>query len=550
MAEHDPPPESSPTTARAAAVESLARLVWFKSPGMTLAFWSATTVLALAFLACPYPPMIDYPQHVAMGSLLHDLWAGEPYATELYRTTLFTYNAGIETSIALLSFAMSPELAGRVVLAAHAALFAIAALALCDYAERPRWYALLAMPFVYNHITGWGFSNFVVALPVAVILSVMWMRVVDGNRARWRIGLILALSMIVAFSHVLVMLCVCVIVAVVSLEVMLQRTGERAVSRVRRMIVPAFVLVPSVAYSLGAWFYARATSTTVWEHSWAEGQDDPLWSKLRHVLYNATGNFADGSDQYLVAVTFLFGAVLWWGARQEGQPRMRRLALVFFGLYAVIPKVFIATFHIYQRFLPLAALFAIAAIPEVKGRWARGLPSVAAVIAVVSAVNVLYRFVTIPEVEDALAIIEDAPRGKRLVGVKYDVTPPTFNREIWVHHPSLYQVRKKGMLAYSFLRNESVPVHYLPGKEPPRPPGGFEWHGQLYDVYADYARSYDLVLVRSWKTSSGRTADPAPYLFKGLRDDVTLVSHRGMFFLYDMTEVNERWLERVRTSSD
>lgn len=541
MSPSEPPnPQLSEPEAPISAVESVRQWLRFETAWLTAAFWGAVGLLAIAFLACPYPPMIDYPQHVAMGSLLHDLFSNEPYATALYRPTLFTYNAGIETAIALLSFLVSPELAGRIILAAHAVSFAGAALALCDYASRPRWYALLAIPWVYNHITGWGFSNFVVALPLALLAAVLWMRVVDGSPSRWRVVGIVVLSMLVAYTHVLVMLSLCVLVAVVSLDVLLSRGQEGVVSRVRRLLLPAAVLVPPVGYSMGAWYYARATSTTVWEHSWAEGQDDPLWSKLRHILYNSTGNFADGSDQYLVAFAFVLGAVLWLLATTPGHDRMRRLALVFFGLYAVIPKVFIATFHIYQRFLPFAALFAIAAIPVSRGEASRVVSMVAAGLALVVGGNTLYRFVTIPEVEDAMAIIDDAPVGKSLVGVKYDVHAATFNREIWVHHPSLYQVRKKGVLAYSFLRNESVPVHYLPGKEPPRPPGGFEWNGQLFDVRADYARAYDLVLVRSWTAPSGRTVDPAPYVFKEYQGDVRLLSRRGSFFLYDMTALNDR----------
>lgn len=519
-------------------VNTVAGFVRLESTGLTVAFVLAVGMIALAFLACPYPPMIDYPQHVAMGALLHDLWTGAPYATDLYKTSPFTYNAGIETSIGLLSFLMSPELAGRVILAAHVLVFAAAALSVCHYANRPRWYALLAVPLLYNHITGWGFSNFVVALPLMILAAVGWMRIVDGDRARWRVASVLAASMVVAYTHVLVMLSLCVIVAVVSLEVLLKR-GDRLLDRVVRLLVPGAILVPSVGYSMGAWFWARATSTTVWEHSWAEGQDDPLWSKLRHILFNTTGNFTDGSDQYLVALAFVLGAALWLGEGEDKpHPRMRRLALVFFGLYALIPKVFIATFHIYQRFLPLAALFAIAAIPVVRGGWSRTMSVVVAVVALVTGTNVLYRFLTIPEMGDAMAVIDDAPAGKSLAGVMYDVKVPTLNRELWVHLPALYQVRRQGVLAYSFLRNESVPVHYLPGKEPPRPPGGFEWNGQLYDFEADYARRFDLLLVRSWVGTTGEVIDPAPWVFKGWQDQVRLLSRRGQFFLYDASEAN------------
>jgi hypothetical protein len=397
------------------------------------------------------------------------------------------------------------------------------------------------MPLVYNHITGWGFSNFVVALPVGVLVIASWIRLVERQHASWRIALVLLLSMVVAYSHVLVMLSICVVVAVVSLEVLLGRGDEPFLARAKRLVLPAAVLVPAVGYSMGAWYWARATSTTVWEHAWAEGQDDPLWSKLRHLLYNTTGNFADGSDQLMVALALALGLSLWLGRddAERGHERMGRLALVFFGLYAVVPKVFIATFHIYQRFLPLAALFAIAAIPLVRASWTRWVAAAASALALVTAGNVLYRFMTIPELDDAMAVIDDAPPGRKLLGVTYEPTPSTFAREIWVHLPALYQVRRDGQLAYSFLRNESVPVHYRAGMEPPRPPGGFEWNGNAYDVYdPDYARAYDLVLVRSWVTETGQIADPAPHVFKGAERYTRLLSQRGRFFLYDLSEAN------------
>jgi hypothetical protein len=506
---------------------------------LTAVFWGATGLISLAFLLCPYPPMIDYPQHVAMGAVIHDLIIGSDTARSLYQTNLLTYNAGIEVSIALLSFAMRPELAGRVILAAHVLVFAVACLAVLSYARRPRWYALLFVPLFYNHITGWGFSNFVIGLPVAVITIVLWMKLLDGVRGRPTICATVVLSMLVAYTHVLVMLCICVGVAVATLERCLSRGEEPFVSRVRALLVPAAVLAPSVGYSLVAWFYARATSTTVWEHAWAEGQDDPLWSKLRYLLRNAVGNFADDSDQLAAMVALLIGATLWFDGSPGGShPRMRRLALTFFALYAVVPKVFIATFHIYQRFLPLAALFAIAALPHARVALTRWLVPAACLLALVGSVNILHKFLTIPEVDDAMAIIDDEPPRKSLLGVTFQATSPSFIREIWVHLPALYQVRRQGVLAYSFLRNESVPVHYRPGLEPPRPPGGFEWNGQLYDVHENYARAYDLVLVLSWETASGGIVDPSAAVFKGVAPLAKLIARRGRFFLYDLTDVN------------
>jgi len=516
---------------------------WFivQGPALTAAFWAAVALSALAFLLCPYPPMIDYPQHVAMGALLHRLFDPNSPAHQLFQTNLFTYNAGIETGIALLSFVVRPELAGRIILAAYAVLFGCAALVLCDVSGRPRWYALLVLPLIHNFITGWGFANFILALPLSVLATAMWLRILDGSRSVRPIAWTLILSMLVAYTHVLAMLAICVAVAVESVAYLVRSDQQPAARRVRSLVVPAVVLVPSVAWSLGAWWWARKTSTTVWEHAWAEGQDDPLWQKLWHLFYNAAGNFADASERRLLVAAVAVALALWLGA--SGAPadrRMRRLALTFFGLYLLIPKVFIATFHIYPRFLPFAAFFAVASIPIVRGAWVRFAATAAAAVALLAGANLLQHFLTIPEMDDAMAIIDDAPPNRSLATIMFDPTPPTLAREIWVHLPALYQVRKDGIIAYSFLRNESVPVHYLPGKEPARPPGGFEWDGRLYDITASYARDYDLILVRSWiDPDTGTTADPKSYVFRQYASFATLLSRRGRFFLYDASQVNQ-----------
>jgi hypothetical protein len=349
--------------------------------------------------------------------------------------------------------------------------------------------------------------------------------------------------MFVSYTHVLAMLAICVGIAIVSLRVLFGRSEESFFQSVKRLLAPAVVMVPSVAYSLAAWWWARKTSTTVWEHQWAEGQDDPAWQKLRFLLFNITGNFADSSDQYFVVGAIAAAIAIFVMSDDNEQPSfgpMRALAYSFAALYVFIPKVFIATFHIYARFLIFALLFGLCSLPVLRRSW-KSLAAAVSILAVLCSLNVLKKFLTIPEVDDAMAIIDEAPAGQSLIGVTWSPTPSTLFREIWVHLPAIYQARKGGVIAYSFTRNESVPVHYQPGKEPPRPPGGFEWNGNVYDVKAPYARAYNLVLVRSWLDSQGRVVDPAPYVFKDMSPHVTPISHRGRFFLYDTSGV-ERFI--------
>ena len=166
----------------------------------------------------------------------------------------------------------------------------------------------------------------------------------------------------------------------------------------------------------------------------------------------------------------------------------------------------------------------------------------AAAIGLATSANVYARFQNIPEVDDALAIIDEIPEGHKLIGVTYDPTPPGLFREIWVHLPAMYQVRKRGLTAYSFARNESPPIRYRADAEPPRPPGGFEWSGRLYDPHASYAGFFDIVLVRSWVYSDGSTADPVTVVFKDYAPYAHLLAHRGRFFLYDASSLGEKGL--------
>jgi hypothetical protein len=59
-----------------AADDDLGRRRWrgslaLETPALTAAFWLSVALYTLAFWAGPFPPLIDYPQHVAVGALLH-----------------------------------------------------------------------------------------------------------------------------------------------------------------------------------------------------------------------------------------------------------------------------------------------------------------------------------------------------------------------------------------------------------------------------------------------------------------------------------------------
>lgn len=533
------------------AIKYVGHLLSLDNGWLTAVYWLTVAALCAGFFLCPCPPMIDYPHHVAMGAILHDLWISDPLATSMYVQSLFTYNGGSEVLIAFGTFVMEPETAGRVVVCLHIVLLAIAQLSLLRYTDRPKWYALLAVPIFYNYITAWGFLNYVLALPLALLAIVQWLYIVQGQRPRWRMGLFVSLSMAVAFTHVLVMLCLCAMVFVAALIKAFRETetGD-VVSWLRRLfskdvVVAGALLVPSVAYCLAAWFWARATSTSVWEHQAYDGRDVAAWYKLLNMVEHLAGNYTDESDSVFVNSVVLLAIVLVGvGGGRRVHPMMGMLSLLFFGAYIFIPQVFISTAYIYMRFMLFVLFLGIASLPRVDSWVSRVVGVVASVVALLATANHTYRFMTVPDMRDAMEIIDDAPAARTMAGIMYGVDVDGWKRPLLLHLPGIYQARKRGILMYSFLQNESPPVHYRPEKIPPSLPYGIEWSGKLFQFLKPYARGYDLYLVVNTTTSKQA---PASSLFGWYEKDVKLISQRGRFWLYDATEANRSLNAKAKT---
>ena len=94
MVSGSPALERAPGRAKGWLAESL-RLETLE---LTLAYWATALLFSLAFWVTPFPPLIDYPQHVAIGALLHRML--DPSAPEraLYDVNLITYNGGLHVA--------------------------------------------------------------------------------------------------------------------------------------------------------------------------------------------------------------------------------------------------------------------------------------------------------------------------------------------------------------------------------------------------------------------------------------------------------------------
>jgi hypothetical protein len=341
-------------------------------------------------------------------------------------------------------------------------------------------------------------------------------------------------SLLLAYTHVLATLCLCVMIGVAGLA-SFRSLGSSFPARLIGLCKLPLAVWPAVVWSLVVFVHNRLSPHANWE-GWDDGLDDPLWYKLLHLTAYSVGNFFDHSDQLLLTFSAGMLIVLWqWPrAKTETHAVMKALAITWAVLYCVVPKVFIATWFIFERFPTFALVCAIAAAPVAIGEFApqRFIRPAAAVVAILSGLSTIGHFQRIPDEADADAILDAIPEGKRVIAVTWSNTGrPVILREMWVHLLAYYQARRPGQIGYSFAKFESMPVHYAVGKVPPVIPGGMEWDAGKYDPAASYARYWDTVLVRT--PDDAPDADPRPRTFRDGANRVTVLARRGRFWLCD-----------------
>jgi hypothetical protein len=503
-----------------------------ESTVLTAAYWATACLFSLAFWVTPFPPLIDYPQHVAVAAILRRM--ADPASPEraLYEPNFITYNGGFHVVLAALSFLLRPETAGKCLLSIYPIAFAYAVLALVRAAGRPRWYAFFALPITFSRAVGWGFANYFMSVPFVLLAFAFWLRASRGEKGA--LYKVMLLSAFLSYTHVLATLCLCVMIGVAGLR-SFHELGATWKARLFGLAKLPLAVWPAIAWSLFAFVHNRNSPHANWE-GWDEGRDDPLWYKLLHATAYAVGNFHDWSDQVLLTLAIAMIIVLWQWPRDKTAPHpvMKAEAIIWASLYCVIPMVFIATWFVFERFPTFAVVFLAAAAPVVRGSfvpepWVR---RGAAAVAVLAGLNTVLHFRSIPDEADADAILDEIPEGKRVIAVTWSNTgQPVILREMWVHLLAYYQARRPGQIAYSFAKFESMPVHYAVGKAPPAIPGGMEWDGNKYDPEAAYARYWDTVLVRT--PDDEPDEDPRVRTFRRAAAGVRVLARHGRFWLYD-----------------
>ena len=400
---------------------------------------------ALALLAGVAPlwcarqlPMVDLPQHLHLISVLHRL--DDP--TTLYpqvfaaRAELTPY-LGYYYPVSLLSWIVPLELANRLFLSAMVLGLPLATAFLLRSLGRPRWPAVLTLPFAYGDSFGWGFVNSSASFVLALLCAGLFVRALtdDSLRRRWALahaGMLVG----VVLMHVQGFLFLALALPFLLITT---RVPENGLRRPLRPRLPAVLSTVPAVVLFGVWGAGRLLAPAQVEEgapwkAWGPLLSErnlsfkPLRQNLDEFLEVLANLLSDGSDRWGLRAVGAVAAValVLWIAGQRGAPRegtferwrLPGLAVLAGLLFLLLPfDVRGAVYHLNTRYAHLAAPLAIASLPVITARFRPALLTGGAVAALALAIPLGRGFHAFDlEAAPLLRFAEEAPPAPRIMG--------------------------------------------------------------------------------------------------------------------------------------
>jgi len=473
--------------------------LWSRRWDLLLWALCACAVAPLWWVA--HPPLQDLPQHVAAIRVLHS--HGDPhfglsqlFDVHLWRTQYLLYYLCAD----LLSYVVDVEVANRLLVSACVIATPLSMRALLATLGRDERAALLTFPLTYNAHLILGFFNFLSAIPLCLYGLSLAVRM---RRAPSRRDAVLLSLVGVAcfYMHIVPF----AFLALGTLLCALSRSPREVLSRSLPM-VPALIAAllwaarspagqATVEAAGGGTARAKAS---FWSLEQASAQA-PAW--LTDVLRG------DEDARLLWAWAGLW--IVWAAAAQWprsssapdrlGRSLARRLGLLTplaLGAYMWTPTSYDWIWPIAPRFILLAALLSIIALP-------RPRPRAAGVLSVLVALAGFAHFAQTgrafeafeQEVGDFDQAIEKIPPGKRVAGLIFSRGSKHVRFSPFIHYVAYYQARRGGAVMFTFADFAQSPFSFKADDRPPRVPPRWEWLPQRVQPARDLAW-YDYVLVR------------------------------------------------------
>jgi hypothetical protein len=426
---------------------------------------------------------------------------------------------------------------------------------------RPPVYAALFVPMLFAFSASWGFLNYVVALALAfAALTGVAAHLRGPAHAGWTAARIAILSLLSAMTHPLAMLVLWVFSAALVLEV----SGRDMTTRISAARRAATAFAPTLAG--GLWYAAVYVGHYASAPHLTDTRDPVLWPKLARFPFYATDLHADRSDGPIVygAVAIMVAIVACRfvldrvrtrrGAPAASEPLVvaptHAVILPFatmLACYLAMPMIFMGSQLMFPRLVPALVVGALIALPRIDGSdggVARALAAVSCLaVAWWSALNLNAHFREYrDETDDASRLLDALPTGRRASAVVYSDFTDAFCRGGVLHLAAWYAARKHGDWAFAFARYPYMPVRYIEGRAPDWPEHGWEFAPSQYDARSTYARTYDLLLVKTleYLDPIQNEATVRANVFGADAATPRLLAHYGLYWAFDTAGIPGR----------
>lgn len=462
------------------------------APPWTSRWGPPAVILALAaptlFLA--YLPMTDWPQHIAVVSMLQHIddprfGFGEFYELAPERTLyFFTY----ALALGLAEF-LPLALAMRLVVFLSAIAYPLGVLAVLRATGRPGILALLSLPLMYNRAFFWGFVNFNLALGMSLLAVALLARPTRNARSDLALA---ALCTAIVFTHAygtaFMLGYTCLWLAI----------GER-----RALLRRALPLAP-LALGAVAWLVLghRGEGRGALEFR-------PLLDRLIWFEDAVLGGYPNWSDEILHGLMLTAVAVLcartlpWSRKRWRALGHCQRILTLYaglnFALYWVLPTDIEMALLIYFRhaLLAVALLPMLASDHELRDSPIASRALLAALTALTFAVHWTHLVRFDREARPFERVVEKLPDAPKLYFLSWDRKGSVVQTIPYHHFHAYVQARRGGLISFSFPEMFwNIPVRMRDDAGVPEQDKRLEWRPWLYD-YDAFGYFYDYVLVRT-----------------------------------------------------
>jgi len=314
--------------------------------------------ILLPIWSVAFPPLLDYPNHLARAFVLRHLHDPAFTFSNYYASDwgLYPY-LGMDGSMFVLDRLFPIETAGRVFLSLCALMFPAAAWFFLREAHPGEdWTAAWALLAAYNVFFLEGFLNFDLGLAVGMIAFALWLRWMRLGEARRWLGALVAVTALY-FTHLLAFGLVGVTLTVYAL---LSRRSFRQIALSWLLFVP------------GALAYLHSSRVGLGHQDIQyQGWDDKI-DALTRIMHGYTPTL----DWITLAAVPVFFLLAWWRNRSfKWDWPWVGTALFLFGAFWAIPWAYGQGSDLDIRVLPLlfVTIFAVARIGP-RGRLLAALP--------------------------------------------------------------------------------------------------------------------------------------------------------------------------------